>query len=131
MPGETEIAGGRRDAWTKALGYMDLAPGTPIAGLKVDRVFIGSRTNARFPDPEGAGAGAGGAGGAARGHPPGVPGTAHWRASVLASRAYGRNVAGSVTFSTRMSGSSSTFGMRHGAAPVARNASDRQTTGVT
>jgi len=56
VPGETEIAAGRRDAWNKALGYMDLAPGTPIAGLKVDRVFIGSCTNARLPDLEAAAA---------------------------------------------------------------------------
>jgi 3-isopropylmalate/(R)-2-methylmalate dehydratase large subunit len=56
VPAETEIVGGRRDAWTKAIGYMDLAPGTPIAGLKVDRVFIGSCTNARLPDLEAAAA---------------------------------------------------------------------------
>ena len=34
----------------KALDYMDLEPGTPIEDIKVDRVFIGSCTNARLED---------------------------------------------------------------------------------
>jgi len=29
---------------------MDLAPGTPLAGLRIDRVFLGSCTNARIED---------------------------------------------------------------------------------
>jgi 3-isopropylmalate/(R)-2-methylmalate dehydratase large subunit len=33
-----------------ALAYMGLAEGRPIAGTKVDRVFIGSCTNSRLPD---------------------------------------------------------------------------------
>jgi 3-isopropylmalate/(R)-2-methylmalate dehydratase large subunit len=33
-----------------ALAYMGLSAGTPIAGTKVDRVFIGSCTNSRLPD---------------------------------------------------------------------------------
>jgi 3-isopropylmalate/(R)-2-methylmalate dehydratase large subunit len=33
-----------------ALAYMGLAAGTPIAGTKIDRVFIGSCTNSRLPD---------------------------------------------------------------------------------
>jgi 3-isopropylmalate/(R)-2-methylmalate dehydratase large subunit len=32
------------------LAYMDLAPGTPLEGIPIDRVFIGSCTNARLPD---------------------------------------------------------------------------------
>ena len=42
----------RRDAIATALAYMDLAPGKPIAGTRVDRVFIGSCTNSRFADLE-------------------------------------------------------------------------------
>jgi len=34
----------------KALEYMDLEPGTPITEIKIDRVFIGSCTNARLED---------------------------------------------------------------------------------
>ena len=34
----------------EALAYMGLAAGTPIAGTKVVRVFIGSCTNSRLPD---------------------------------------------------------------------------------
>ena len=39
-----------RDAWAQALAYMGLDPGKPIAGTRIDRVFIGSCTNARLPD---------------------------------------------------------------------------------
>src|SRR5262245_7749625 len=45
---------GRRAAIESALKYMDLTPGTPLAGLKINRVFIGSCTNARVPDLEAA-----------------------------------------------------------------------------
>ena len=38
----------RREAWAKALGYMGLTPGTPLEGVPVDHVFIGSCTNARL-----------------------------------------------------------------------------------
>ena len=34
----------------EALAYMDLAPGQPIAGIVIDRVFVGSCTNARIED---------------------------------------------------------------------------------
>jgi len=34
----------------EALAYMGLVAGKPIAGTKVDRVFIGSCTNSRLPD---------------------------------------------------------------------------------
>lgn len=40
----------RRDAARRALAYMDLAPGTPIAEIAIDKVFIGSCTNARLED---------------------------------------------------------------------------------
>jgi 3-isopropylmalate/(R)-2-methylmalate dehydratase large subunit len=39
-----------REAAERALAYMALEPGTPIAEISVDRVFIGSCTNARIDD---------------------------------------------------------------------------------
>ena len=39
-----------RHAAERALTYMDLQPGTPIADIRIDRVFIGSCTNARIED---------------------------------------------------------------------------------
>ena len=40
----------RQKAAAKALQYMGLPPGTPIVAIKIDRVFIGSCTNARIED---------------------------------------------------------------------------------
>jgi len=37
-------------AWADALAYMGLAAGRPIAGTRVDRVFVGSCTNSRLSD---------------------------------------------------------------------------------
>ena len=39
-----------RESLEKALAYMGLEPGRPIAGVKVDRVFIGSCANSRISD---------------------------------------------------------------------------------
>jgi 3-isopropylmalate/(R)-2-methylmalate dehydratase large subunit len=38
------------DKKPEALAYMGLTAGAPIAGTKIDRVFIGSCTNSRLPD---------------------------------------------------------------------------------
>ena len=37
----------RTSSMQRSLDYMGLAPGTSLEGLKVDKVFIGSCTNAR------------------------------------------------------------------------------------
>jgi len=40
----------RREGMRKALAYMGLAAGTPIADIELDKVFIGSCTNSRIED---------------------------------------------------------------------------------
>lgn len=40
----------RQMAMVRALIYMGLTPGTPLNGIKIDRVFIGSCTNGRIED---------------------------------------------------------------------------------
>ena len=42
----------RRRAMAAALDYMGLEAGRPIAGTRIERVFIGSCTNGRLPDLE-------------------------------------------------------------------------------
>jgi 3-isopropylmalate/(R)-2-methylmalate dehydratase large subunit len=50
VPDPAAVDPGRRAAAESAFAYMDLTPGTPLAGLPIDRVFIGSCTNSRLPD---------------------------------------------------------------------------------
>ena len=40
----------RRTQMRRMLDYMDLRPGTPLAGVPIDTVFIGSCTNSRIED---------------------------------------------------------------------------------
>jgi 3-isopropylmalate/(R)-2-methylmalate dehydratase large subunit len=48
-PAQAPDAGTRR-SFEDALAYMDLVPGRPLEGLRIDRVFVGSCSNARLSD---------------------------------------------------------------------------------
>ena len=50
VPDPAAVDPSRRTAVEGALAYMGLRPGMALAGLAVDRVFIGSCTNSRLPD---------------------------------------------------------------------------------
>jgi len=53
IPSPEEFSKGdpnRKKSAEKALEYMNLKPGTPITEIKLDRIFIGSCTNARLED---------------------------------------------------------------------------------
>jgi 3-isopropylmalate/(R)-2-methylmalate dehydratase large subunit len=52
VPDPAAIDPSRRVAAQSAFAYMGLDPGTPLAGLPINRVFIGSCTNSRLPDLE-------------------------------------------------------------------------------
>ena len=50
VPDPATAPPGKREAWTEALDYMGLTPGTPLQDVTVDHVFIGSCTNSRLSD---------------------------------------------------------------------------------
>ncbi len=50
VPEPSALEASRRAAAESAFAYMGLQPGMPLAGLLVNRVFIGSCTNSRLPD---------------------------------------------------------------------------------
>jgi 3-isopropylmalate/(R)-2-methylmalate dehydratase large subunit len=50
VPDPSQFDDDEREAVERALRYMDLAPGTPLVEVRIDKVFIGSCTNARIED---------------------------------------------------------------------------------
>src|SRR5260221_13900999 len=59
----------RREGMERALEYMGLKPRTPITDIRIDKVFIGSRTQFRLDDLAGAASDLQGEDGAACGRP--------------------------------------------------------------
>ncbi|MDI6706683.1 MAG: 3-isopropylmalate dehydratase large subunit [Bacillota bacterium] len=45
---EKEMVPNDKNAYQKAISYMDFTPGQPIEGVKIDQVFIGSCSNGRI-----------------------------------------------------------------------------------
>jgi 3-isopropylmalate/(R)-2-methylmalate dehydratase large subunit len=52
LPDPSGVSAGERNVLDEAFAYMDLAPGQPIAGTRIDVAFIGSCTNGRLSDFE-------------------------------------------------------------------------------
>jgi 3-isopropylmalate/(R)-2-methylmalate dehydratase large subunit len=50
IPNPADATGSAKNDLEKALKYMDLQPGKPMAGQKIDVVFVGSCTNSRISD---------------------------------------------------------------------------------
>ena len=50
IPSASDARAAERDAIAEALAFMDLKPGAPIAGTRIDVAFIGSCTNGRLSD---------------------------------------------------------------------------------
>jgi 3-isopropylmalate/(R)-2-methylmalate dehydratase large subunit len=50
IPDPANATGSAKNDLEKALRYMDLQPGQPMAGQKIDVVFVGSCTNSRISD---------------------------------------------------------------------------------
>ena len=50
VPALTDLPDDERDVAAEAYDYMDLSPGTAIAGIPIDVAFVGSCTNSRISD---------------------------------------------------------------------------------